>query len=141
MKVLISLLSGFIFAIGLGLSGMTQPQKIVGFLDLFGNWDPTLIFVMVGAIAVHSISYLTLSRSKKPIFALSYSIPKKNDLTKGLIIGSFLFGIGWGLSGFCPGPGIVSLFSGDQSSLFFVGFMIIGMFCNRLVSNFKRVNQ
>lgn len=130
---LISFLSGVIFAIGLGISGMTQPQKVVGFLDIFGNWDPSLMFVMIGAIAVHSISYLTLKREKKPKFDLEYSIPTKTEITKSLILGSFIFGIGWGISGFCPGPGIVSLFSGNLASLYFVVSMTVGILIYRIL--------
>jgi len=138
MAHLVSLLAGGLFAVGLGVSGMTQPQKIVGFLDLFGAWDPALIFVMVGAIAVHSLSYLTLNQNKKPLFAGGFSIPPKGTITKPLIIGSFLFGGGWGLSGFCPGPGVVSLFSGNVASVNFVASMVVGMLVFRFFKNEKR---
>ena len=139
MALIVSLLSGIIFAIGLGISGMTQPQKIVGFLDLFGDWDPTLLFVMVGAIGVHSLAYLTRKKDKGPQFTSEYSIPESQTITKSLIIGSALFGMGWGISGYCPGPGVVSLFSGHLASLNFVISMIVGMFIFRLVGRNKKV--
>lgn len=127
---LISFLSGLVFALGLGISGMTQPQKIVGFLDVFGSWDPSLLFVMIGAIGIHSLAYLTLPKK--------FSIPGTQQITKKLVIGSFLFGVGWGISGFCPGPGVVSLFSGNGSSVIFVLSMLIGMFFYRLLFSVKR---
>ncbi len=140
MSLIVSFLSGIIFALGLGISGMTQPQKIVGFLDLFGNWDPALAFVMVGAIAVHSVAYLTLKPEKGPALKGSYSIPKKSQITKSLVTGSLLFGIGWGLSGFCPGPGVVSLFSGNMASVNFVVSMVIGMFIYRKTFSSDKVD-
>ncbi len=140
MSLFVSFISGIIFALGLGISGMTQPQKIVGFLDIFGDWDPALAFVMVGAIAVHSVAYLTLKPEKGPALKESYSIPDKSRITKSLVIGSLLFGIGWGLSGFCPGPGVVSLFSGNAASVNFVVSMIIGMFIYRKTFSSDKVD-
>lgn len=140
MTLLVAFISGIIFALGLGISGMTQPQKIVGFLDIFGNWDPALAFVMIGAIAVHSLAYLTLKPEKGPLLKATYSIPQKSKITKSLIVGSLLFGVGWGLSGFCPGPGVVSLFSGNLASLNFVVFMIMGMFVYRRTFSSDKVD-
>lgn len=140
MSLFVSFISGIVFALGLGISGMTQPQKIVGFLDLFGDWDPALAFVMVGAIAVHSVAYLTLKPEKGPALKEGYSIPDKSQITKSLVIGSLLFGIGWGLSGFCPGPGVVSLFSGNTASVNFVVSMIIGMFIYRKTFSSDKVD-
>jgi uncharacterized protein len=94
--------AGLLFAIGLGLAGMTQPQKIISFLDVTGRWDPSLMFVMGGALAVHLISYRWITRRKSPLFDTSFHIPKRTDLDLKLIGGSALFGIGWGLSGYCP---------------------------------------
>ena len=134
---LVSFISGIIFAIGLGISGMTQPQKVIGFLDIFGDWDPSLMFVMIGAIIVHSISYFTLKKTQKPKLDSKYYIPTDTKINKSLIVGSLLFGLGWGISGFCPGPGIVSLFSGYTASIYFVISMIGGMFLYRLFSKVK----
>lgn len=119
---------GFIFALGLGISGMTQPQKVVGFLDLFGNWDPSLMFVMVGAIAVHFISYRLIRKRASPLFSTQWHVPTKKDVTPTLIVGSILFGIGWGLAGYCPGPALTSLASLQAEPVIFVISMLLGMF-------------
>lgn len=124
---LISFVVGLVFALGLGVSGMTQPQKVVAFLDIFGNWDPALAFVMVGAILFHAIAYLVIKRRKSPILSDQFHIPNRKDLTPSLFAGAILFGAGWGLAGFCPGPGIVSLLSGNLDSFIFVCAMLAGM--------------
>ncbi len=118
---------GFIFAIGLGVSGMTQPSKVVGFLDLFGNWDPSLIFVMVGAIALHSVTYKLIRKRKSPLLAVDWQVPSKKNLSPALIIGAILFGIGWGLAGYCPGPAVTSMASFQLQPWLFVGAMLLGM--------------
>ncbi len=123
---------GFIFAIGLGLSGMTQPRKVVGFLDLFGAWDPTLIFVMIGAIAVHFLTYRWIRKKDAPWFSESWHVPTKKEITPALIFGSVLFGMGWGLAGYCPGPAITSLASLDSRPALFVASMLAGMFLFKL---------
>lgn len=128
-----ALVAGFIFSIGLGLSGMTQPQKVIGFLDLFGNWDPSLIFVMAGAIAVHFVTYKIIRKRSSPLFDNNWHVPTKKDLTPALFVGSFLFGVGWALAGFCPGPAITSLASFEKTPLIFVLSMLIGMFIFKLV--------
>lgn len=124
---LAALAVGYIFALGLGLSGMTQPQKVVGFLDLFGNWDPSLIFVMVGAIAVHFVSYRLIRSRPSPLFSAQWHVPTKKEVTKPLLLGSFLFGVGWALAGFCPGPAVTSLASFELRPLVFVISMLVGM--------------
>lgn len=124
---LASLVVGFLFAIGLGVSGMTQPAKVMGFLDLFGNWDPSLIFVMAGAIAVHSVAYRFIRKRSSPLLSLHWHLPTKRELTPALIIGSVLFGIGWGLAGYCPGPALTSLASLKSEPFLFVLSMIGGM--------------
>jgi len=116
---LIAFLVGIIFAIGLGISGMTQPSKVIGFLDITGNWDPSLAFVMVGAIGVHAISYLFQRKKEKPYFAERFSIPTKTSIDTSLCVGAVLFGTGWGMSGFCPGPALVSLVSFASEVLWF----------------------
>lgn len=135
---LASLVVGFVFAIGLGISGMTQPQKVVGFLDLFGNWDPSLIFVMVGGIIVHFVTYKLIRKRKSPLLSTDWHVPTKKEITPALATGSLLFGIGWGLGGFCPGPAVTSLASFETKPFIFVMSMIVGMFLFRLVD--KKLN-
>ena len=138
---LAALVVGFIFALGLGLSGMTQPQKIIGFLDLFGNWDPSLMFVMIGAIAVHFVTYKIIRKQKSPLLDSSWHVPTKNDLTPALLVGSFIFGIGWALGGFCPGPAVASLASFSLSPFVFVVSMILGMFIFRLADKRLKIQK
>jgi uncharacterized membrane protein YedE/YeeE len=106
---------------------MTQPHKVMGFLDLFGNWDPSLMFVMMGAIGVHFIMYKIIRKRKSPLFSMSWDMPDKKEITPALIIGSTLFGVGWGLAGFCPGPALTSIVSLEKNTLVFVLSMLIGM--------------
>ena len=122
-----ALVVGFVFALGLGLSGMTQPQKVIGFLDLFGSWDPSLMFVMVGALVVHFVTYKLIMRRNSPILSPEWHVPTKREITPALIVGAFIFGVGWGLNGFCPGPALASLASLQISSFVFVGSMLVGM--------------
>lgn len=128
-----ALVVGFVFAIGLGVSGMTQPQKVVGFLDLFGKWDPSLIFVMVGGIIVHFATYKLIRKRKSPLLSAHWHVPTKKEITPALVTGALLFGIGWGLGGFCPGPAVTSLASFEAKPFVFVLSMLAGMFLFRLV--------
>ncbi|MCM2281208.1 MAG: YeeE/YedE family protein [Bdellovibrionaceae bacterium] len=123
---IVSFVVGILFAIGLALSGMTQPQKIINFLDPW-NWDPSLLFVMLGAVGVHALSYPLIRRRQSPLLDTKWHVPTRQDLTSRLVLGSALFGIGWGLGGYCPGPGLASLASGDARSFIFVGAMLAGM--------------
>jgi hypothetical protein len=123
---MLSLLSGALFAMGLVISAMIDPAKVRGFLDLFGNWDITLIFVMGGAIGVNLITFNFLFK-KKPLCANEFSLPSKTNIDKNLILGSIMFGVGWGLIGICPGPGLVNLVTGDMGIVVFIISMIIGM--------------
>lgn len=118
---------GFIFALGLGVSGMTQPQKVIGFLDLFGNWDPSLMFVMAGAILVHFVSYRWIRRRPSPLLSPRWHIPTKKEITPALVVGSLIFGVGWGLAGFCPGPALTSLANLQSTPVVFVVSMLAGM--------------
>lgn len=135
---LAALVVGFMFSLGLGLSGMTQPQKVVGFLDLFGNWDPSLMFVMVGAIGVHLVSYRLIRRLNSPLLSMTWHVPDRKDITPALILGAVIFGIGWGLAGFCPGPAVTSLASLSVKPLVFVASMLGGMLIFRAVD--KKLN-
>lgn len=128
MRGLISFVVGFIFAIGLGLSGMTQTHIVKGFLDIFGNWNINLLGVMVGAIVVHSIAYFIVRKKESPLLDSKFHIPTRKDIDKRLIAGAAIFGLGWGWAGICPGPGIVSLVHFDAGILIFIFTMLIGMY-------------
>jgi uncharacterized protein len=132
--ILTSFISGIVFALGLGISGMTQPSKVIGFLDICGAWHLSLAFVMIGAIAVCVVAYRTSVAMRSPLLAADFSIPKRSDLNAKLILGAAIFGAGWGLGGFCPGPAIASLASGALPVLIFVMAMGIGMYLNNWVS-------
>lgn len=127
MKGLISLSVGILFALGLGISGMTQPHIVRGFLDIFGQWDWRLVGVMGGAISVHAIAYRFIIKRPAPFLDTKFQLPTKKDFDAKLILGAIIFGVGWGWTGICPGPGIVSLASGEKSFYYFVGSMLIGM--------------
>ena len=126
--------AALLFGLGLGLSGMTLPSKVIGFLDITGHWDPTLAFVMVGAILVHSISFQLITKRPSPIFSTSFRLPTRKDVDYKLVVGAAIFGLGWGLGGFCPGPAIVGLVSGIPAVLVFVGSMVAGIYAYRFVS-------
>lgn len=136
MRALSALLAGVIFAAGLILSGMTQPAKVIGFLDIGGRWDPSLAFVMGGAVLVHAVAYRLILRRRAPLFEARFHVPSRRDLDLRLIAGAVLFGIGWGLAGYCPGPALVSLTAG-WPALLFVAAMVAGMFAERLVDRMK----
>jgi uncharacterized protein len=126
-------IGGVVFAVGLGISGMTMPSKIVGFLDFTGAWDASLAFVMVGAIVVYSIVLRLAVRRPAPVFAGAFGIPKRSDIDLPLLAGAALFGVGWGLGGFCPGPAIVSLAWTAAPVLIFVAAMCAGMYLHALI--------
>ena len=131
-----SFFCGILFSIGLGISGMTQPQKVIGFLDVFGEWDPSLAFVMGGAVISYFAIQLSIQRNfSTPVLGGSFQIPSRKDLDRSLIIGALLFGSGWGLGGYCPGPAITSLGSGSLNALLFVVAMGVGMLlADRVIS-------
>jgi uncharacterized membrane protein YedE/YeeE len=128
MNRIVSLTSGIIFGIGLTVSQMIDPAKVLGFLNIFGNWDPSLAFVMIGALIISSPFFYLFKNNKKPVFADNFSYSNNKKLNKKLIIGSSLFGAGWGLAGLCPGPAIASLALLNPSSLIFVITMFIGFY-------------
>ena len=129
MTKIISLLSGIVFGIGLTISSMVNPEKVLGFLNFFGDWDPSLIFVMVGGIIVSSPFLIFFN--KKPLFVKNFLISQIKVVDSKLIIGSILFGVGWGLVGLCPGPAIASLAFLNINSIIFVLFMLIGFYVTR----------
>lgn len=124
----VALASGVLFGAGLVVSGMTQPSKVIGFLDVFGRWDASLMLVMAGAIAVHLPVYRWIEGRPSPFFAERFTLPTRRDLDAKLLSGAVLFGLGWGLGGFCPGPGVVSLGGGGLAVAVFVVAMLIGLY-------------
>lgn len=126
MRALLAFAAGLLFALGLGLSQMTQPEVVLGFLDL-ANFNPTLIFVMIGAVATHALPTWWALRRGRPLLDDELHLPTATALDAPLIGGAVLFGIGWGLAGYCPGPALVSAASGSEQALLLVGSMFVGM--------------
>ena len=122
-----SFIVGLIFGIGLIFAGMTDPSKVIGFLDVAGLWDPSLAFVMAGAILVGLVAFRFARHRTMNFLGGAIRLPSKGDIDKRLVIGSLLFGIGWGMAGFCPGPALVSLGTGSPKAILFVLSMIAGM--------------
>lgn len=127
LQVLVALVSGTLFGFGLSLSGMLDPVRVQGFLDVFGAWDPSLAFVLGGASAVAFGGMLLVNRMPHPVLDDSFYIPSSKRIDSRLVLGSAIFGVGWGLGGFCPGPAIASLSLGLSQTFAFVAFMVIGM--------------
>lgn len=127
MIALASLLAGLVFGLGLIVSGMANPAKVLGFLDLAGQWDPSLAFVMAGAIAVGAIAFAVAGRRARSFLGAEMRLPSARHIDGRLVIGSALFGIGWGIAGFCPGPALASLGMGEVKAVVFVAAMLAGM--------------
>jgi hypothetical protein len=123
---------GALFAVGLLLGGMTQPARVIGFLDVGGAWDPTLAFVMAGAIGVHVVGLRLVLRRSAPLLEPAFRLPTRRDVDRRLVLGSAIFGIGWGLAGYCPGPALVSLGEGGSTTLAFVAAATAGMMLQHL---------
>ena len=126
-QMIAALVAGLVFGLGLGISGMTQADKVIGFLDVADAWDPSLALVMGGAIGVHLLLFRFIVKQPSPIFGERFGIPTRTDIDGRLVGGAALFGIGWALGGYCPGPGLVSGASGAGNALVFVGTMTAGM--------------
>ncbi len=137
-QTIAALFSGALFGLGLALAQMTNPNVILGFLDIFGAFDPTLLFVLGGAVATSIVLFWLILRRHKPLFAPQFYLPLSNTIDRPLIIGATLFGIGWGLSGFCPGPALVAVAGGIESAWLFVLAMVAGNFSHKL---FTRANN
>lgn len=131
--LILPLVSGTIFGAGLTIGGMTDPARVRGFLDLFGAWDPTLAFVMGGAVLVMALAWVLQRQMLRPFFAEGFSLPDRSDITPRLVGGSALFGIGWGIAGLCPGPGFAALAIEPVSAAIFIAAMLAGMGLVRLV--------
>ena len=127
MASLFALIAGAVFGIGLIVSGMANPAKVLGFLDLGGQWDPSLAFVMAGAIAVGTVAFTFAGRRKRSLLGLDMKMPTSSALDRRLVGGSLLFGVGWGIAGFCPGPALVALGMGEEKAVVFVVAMLVGM--------------
>ena len=134
MQTLVALLCGVVFGAGLAISGLTNPGKVLAFLDVAGAWDPTLLFVMGAALAVSTAGYAIARRRAHPWLAERFAIPTRQDLDAGLVGGAALFGIGWGLVGICPGPAIANLARGSTEALVFAGAMVAGVVAHRVAT-------
>ena len=140
-RLLPPLISGALFGAGLTLSGMTDPTRVRGFLDVFGRWDPTLVFVIGGAVIVMAIAWRVQGRMKRPLFGEKFSLPDRGDLDPQLLAGSVLFGIGWGIAGLCPGPAIAALALSPVAVLPFVVAMLAGMALHRAWPERRHLSQ
>ena len=134
LRLVLSLIAGVIFGLGLVIGGMADPAKVQNFLDVAGTFDPSLAFVMGGAVVVTFIGYRLAFRERSPVFAERFQLPTAKDLDARIVIGSALFGIGWGLSGFCPGPAVTSLPLLAKGTLIFVPAMLVGIGLARFVT-------
>ena len=141
MLVLTSLLAGLLFGLGLIISGMANPVKVQGFLDLAGNWDPSLAMVMAGAIAIGGLAFLLARRRPLSLLGLPMQLPANNAITTRLVLGSAAFGIGWGMAGFCPGPALVAMGAGYPKAAGFVAAMIAGMAVFELAERHRQKNR
>jgi hypothetical protein len=141
MTKLSSLISGIIFGIGLTISGMVNPEKVLGFLNIFDSWDPSLMFVMIGAILIFSPLHFYFKGKSKPILAKNFIITSNKDIDKNLIIGAIMFGTGWGLVGLCPGPAISAISFLNTSVYLFVLFMFLGFYLGNFFKNKNETNK
>ena len=132
-KIISALLAGIIFGVGLVVSGMSNPAKVLNFLDIAGTFDPSLIFVMGGAVVVVFVGYKLVLKRKTPIFDNAFHIPTRKDIDKNLIIGSAIFGIGWGIGGFCPGPSLTAILLGSEGIVYFFPALLVGLIITKLV--------
>ena len=132
-RLITALISGAMFGTGLVMSGMVKPSKVFGILEIFGDWDPSLAFVMGGGVLVNAIGHRFVMKRKAPIQCGAFSMSMSTNIDKPLVIGSVIFGVGWGLAGLCPGPVVASLFLNGQAMLPFFGLMIAGLLVGRIV--------
>jgi len=138
MRILVALVAGLVFGLGLLLSGMADPAKVLGFLDLAGRWDPSLALVMAGAVGVGAIAFARARTRTTSLLGADMQLPTKRTLDRRLIAGSALFGAGWGLAGFCPGPALVALGLGESKAVVFVAAMLAGMGLFELIEAHRR---
>jgi hypothetical protein len=131
MKLLVAFIAGLLMSVGMAISKMIDPQKVLAFLDLSGSWDPSLALVMAGALAVYSVGYRLFIHKPTPLFDKQFHLPTARYIDKPLLIGAAVFGLGWGMVGYCPGPAISALSSGSSGTLGFVLAMVAGWFVAR----------
>jgi len=142
MKNLLTLFAGLTFGFGLIISGMSNPNKVINFLDITGNWDPSLALVMLGAIPLAFLGFRWIETSHKTIFNEELHLPGKDNFNPSLLIGSLLFGVGWAITGFCPGPALVALGTGSVKAIFFVAAMLMGMLVHdRILKRVMKSNK
>lgn len=141
MNIVFAFIAGLTFGIGLIVAGMANPAKVVGFLDLFGAWDPSLGLVMAGAIAVGLVAFTIAKRRTHSLLGQPIRLPTARQIDRRLVGGSLLFGIGWGLAGICPGPGVVLLGAGELKGVFFVLAMVAGMATYEMLESFSSLPQ
>ena len=137
-RVVVAAIAVAMFGVGLLLSGMTRPEKVLGFLDFTGHWDPSLAFVMIGAIGVHRVLFRLITKRRSPLVAAAFRVRSREDLSPPLFAGSAIFGVGWGLGGYCPGPALVSLATLTPEVLVFTGAMLGGIFLHRALAPKKQ---
>jgi uncharacterized membrane protein YedE/YeeE len=134
MRALANLVAGIVFGLGLVISGLANPAKVLNFLDFAGAWDPSLAFVMVGAVATAALGYRLVLAQPKPAFDARFHLPTATAIDRRMLAGAAMFGVGWGLSGYCPGPAITALPLLNASTLVFVAAMLLGMWLGRMVT-------
>ncbi len=138
MRIIMAFIAGLIFGLGLILSGMTNPSKVIGFLDLAGSWDPSLAFVMGGAVLIGVIAFRFARAGQKSLLGDVMRLPTANQIDLRLVLGALLFGVGWGLAGYCPGPALTSIAQGGSKPLIFVAAMICGMAIFEIIQRMQR---
>jgi uncharacterized membrane protein YedE/YeeE len=126
-------ITGTTFAIGLAVSGMTQPAKIIGFLDVFGDWNPSLVFVLASAVGVYYVSFQLVTKRKAPLLDSTFMVPTRSDLDLRLLVGGILFGAGWGISGLCPGPILTTLGTTTAPVIILLGGLLVGLYVSGLI--------
>ena len=140
-RYLASLVCGLLFGAGLALAGMTRPQKVLGFLDVAGHWDPSLLFVLGGAVVLATVGFRLVLRRSSPVLESSFDLPAAKAIDGKLIAGALIFGLGWGLSGYCPGPAIALLAAPNIEALYFLPAMVAGWWLYRLVSRGTKMSR
>ena len=133
MQTIMALISGLVFGVGLAISGMLDPSKISGFLDIFGVWDPSLALVMAGGVTVNAVGHRFVMRQSAPVFAPRFSLPSLTSIDRPLLLGSALFGIGWGISGLCPGPVLANLLLIPEKMVLFAAIVCVGLWVGRAI--------
>lgn len=139
-KNIVGLFTGILFGLGLALSGMTQPQKVLNFLDVTGHWDPSLLFVLGGAVGVTVVTFRFILRRKMPVLGNRYYFSDKIKIDRPLVLGAALFGMGWGIAGYCPGPAVASMAAPNWEVLVFLPAMLLGIFIQKLMAS-KRATK